>query len=193
MKKIAFLALIGVFLLTACVQNNVQTKKITDLEDAAQQVIEIIKNKDLKSLAEYIHPNKGVRFSPYPYINTKNDIVFMPLDLKGKFSDNTDYKWGAYDGSGLPIELTFGEYFDKFVYDKDFVNAEKISLNKIIGTGNSINNIDKAYPDAQYVEFYFSGFDEQYGGMDWEALRLVFEKYEDGFLLVGIIHAQWTI
>jgi hypothetical protein len=38
-----------------------------------------------------------------------------------------------------------------------------------------------------------SGFDPEYEGMDWRSLRLVFEKKNDIWYLVGIIHDQWTI
>ena len=44
---------------------------------------------------------------------------------------------------------------------------------------------------------HFPGFDKKYGGMDWESLRLVFEDATLGggteLMLVGIVHAQWTI
>lgn len=193
MKKLVIFAFLSVFVLSSCSQAQIQNKKVTDLEDAANQVIEILKNKDLEQLAEFVHPNKGVRISPYGYVNVQNDIVLKPMDLNGKFDDDTVYLWGSYDGSGEPIELTFGEYYDKFVYDKDFANSEKFILNEILGTGNTLININEVYPNAEFAEYHFSGFNPEYEGMDWVSLRLVFEKYNDGWVLVGIIHDQWTI
>lgn len=193
MKKLTILALIGVFLISGCNANQIQTKKVTNLEDAAKQVVEILKNKDLAGLSEFVHPKKGVRISPYAYVDIENDIILKPLDLKGKFSDQTVYKWGIYDGSGEPIELKFSEYYDKFIYDQDFSNAERFALNELLRTGNTISNLDEVYPDSEFAAFHFTGFDPEYYGMDWSSLRLVFEKYNDGWMLVGIIHDQWTI
>ena len=41
------------------------------------------------------------------------------------------------------------------------------------------------------MEYYFSGFDPQYGGMDWRSLRLVFAPHGEGWALVGIVHDEW--
>lgn len=193
MKKIAIFALIGLFVLSACSQIQIQTKKITDLKEASKQVIQMLKNKNLDDLAEYVNPVKGVRFSPYAHIDVQNDIILKPLDLKDKFDDNTVYKWGLYDGSGEPIELTFSDYYDKFIYDADFANAEKFATNELLSTGNTLSNIDEVYPNAQFAEFHFPGFSPEFAGIDWVSLRLVFEKYNDGWVLTGIIHDQWTI
>jgi hypothetical protein len=62
-----------------------------------------------------------------------------------------------------------------------------------MSVGNSINNINTAYPKSDYIENYFSGFNKKYEGMDWRALRLVFQKEGDRYYLVGIVHDQWTI
>jgi hypothetical protein len=42
------------------------------------------------------------------------------------------------------------------------------------------------------VEYYFPGFDPQYGGMDWRSLRLVFSDHGGTWYLAGIIHDEWT-
>ncbi len=193
MKKLGILTLLIVMLFTGCVQQEQPPQSSDNLEDTAKKTVEILKNRNLQKLSEYIHPNKGVRFSPYATVDTQNDIVFKPGELKGKFNDNTVYTWGRYDGSGKPIELTFTEYYDEFIYDEDYTNAENFATNELIQTGNSISNIEKVYSNAEFAEFNFSGFDEQYGGMDWTSLRPVFEKYQNSWKLIGIIHDQWTI
>jgi hypothetical protein len=43
------------------------------------------------------------------------------------------------------------------------------------------------------IEYYFSGFDPQYGGMDWRSLRLVFIKDSNNWYLAAIVHGEWTI
>jgi hypothetical protein len=34
---------------------------------------------------------------------------------------------------------------------------------------------------------------EEYGGIDWRSLKLVFTSTEKGNKLVAIIHSEWTI
>ncbi len=159
----------------------------------ATEVLGLIKVKDMEKLSETVHPDKGVRFSPYGYVNTKSDLVITADEIKKLPSDNTVFVWGSYDGSGELIELSFENYFNKFVYDKDFLNAKEVGYNKILGKGNSQINISEVYPKAKFVEYYFPGFEPKYEGMDWESIRLVFEKKDSVWYLVGIIHDQWTI
>jgi hypothetical protein len=68
-----------------------------------------------------------------------------------------------------------------------------IGNNIVIGKGNTLENIHEVYPDGVFVEFHFTGFNEQYDGMDWKSLRLVFEQDGGSWRLVGIVHDQWTI
>ena len=98
-----------------------------------------------------------------------------------------------YDGSGLPITLTFEGYYTAFVYDQDYATSPQISLNQRLGVGNSLDNSREFYPGAMVVEYYFAGFDPQFGGMDWRSLRLVFQLAGGEWYLVGIIHDQWSI
>lgn len=163
------------------------------IEKRSLEVLGFIKDYDLEKLSSTIHPEKGVRFSPYGYVDVEKDLVFNQQEIKKMVEDGSRYLWGSYDGTGDPIELTFKDYWKKFIYDVDFVNAEETGYNKALGQGNSLNNSAEVYKTAIIVEYYFSGFDPQYEGMDWKSLRLVFEKVNDTWYLVGIIHDQWTI
>lgn len=163
------------------------------IEKRSMDVLTAIKDFDLEKLADAIHPDKGVRFSPYGYVDVKNDVVFTTEEVKNLAADSKTYIWGHYDGSGEPISLNFSDYHKKFIYDVDFVNAEQVGYNKTLGYGNSLNNSFDVYKNSIIVEYYFSGFDPQYEGMDWRSLRLVFEKKDEAWYLVGIIHDQWTI
>jgi len=163
------------------------------IEKRSTNVLTAIKNYDLEKLASAVHPDKGVRFSPYGYVDVDKDLVFTAEKVKKLATDSTLYHWGYYDGSGEPIRLKFSDYYKKFIYDVDFLNAEQVGYNKTLGHGNSLNNSFEVYKNSIIVEYYFSGFDPQYGGMDWRSLRLVFEKKGDIWYLVGIIHDQWTI
>ncbi|OQA22175.1 MAG: hypothetical protein BWY63_00948 [Chloroflexi bacterium ADurb.Bin360] len=156
------------------------------------QALAALKAQDMAALAALAHPTQGVRFSPYAFVRDE-DLVFTPAQLNGAFSDSTVYEWGAYDGSGEPINLTFAGYYQEFIFDQDYTTAEAVSANERLGQGNSIDNSQEAYPGAMVVEYHFPGFNPDYEGMDWVSLRLVFQEFEGRWVLVGIIHDQWTI
>jgi hypothetical protein len=163
-----------------------------DLETAAAQVINALAEKDMARVADFVHPEMGLRFSPYGFVRAEHQ-VFMPGELASLVGSDQVYTWGAYDGTGDPIELTFDDYYQEFVYSSNFTNPEQMAVNERLGQGNSINNIGEFYPGTSFVEYHFSGFDEQYEGMDWESLRLVFVQEDGAWWLVGIVHDEWTI
>lgn len=158
----------------------------------SHKILTIIKNKDYANLVNYFHPVVPVRFSPYGYIDTTADVQFKFQKFIALIGSQKKTYWGNYDGSGDSILLSLEKYFDKFIYNADFLNAEKTSVNKMIGSGNSLNNLKIIYKDALFTESYFSGFDKKYGGMDWSSLRLVYKKYNDHLFLIAIVHDQWT-
>ncbi len=162
------------------------------LKDTAQEVIEFLRERDLKSLAQWIDPEQGLRFSPYSHINIETDLVFKADQLPA-FKDTNKLKWGFADGSGDPIELSFRDYYEKFVYNQDFEDAPNVNVNKIMGLGNAEFNGKEVYPDASFVEYHFPGFDDKYEGMDWQSLILVFVPAGNEWKLVAIVHGQWTI
>ena len=155
--------------------------------------VSLIADEDFAALALMVHPVKGLRFSPYGYVDTANDLLFTSTEVATLPADTTLRTWGAFDGSGFPIELTFSGYYDRFVYDADFASPQFIGINNVIGMGNTLINLDDVYPDGAFVEFHFSGFDPQYEGMDWRSLRLVFEELAGEWVLIGVVHDEWTI
>jgi hypothetical protein len=161
-------------------------------EEAAAAILLALKQSDMTTLNAYIHPDKGLLFSPYAHIDTSSAKVFQADGLP-PFTDSTVYNWGAYDGSGEPISLTFKQYFEKFVYDKDFLASESVGADEIKGEGNTLVNIKEVFPGSFVMDYYFSGFDEQYAGMDWESLILVLEELNGAWYLSAIVHSQWTI
>lgn len=156
-------------------------------------VMELLKDKQMEELSNYVHPNKGLRFTPYFYIDDQNDQVFGTQQVAALGQDTKEYIWGEFDGIGDPIDLNFDDYYDRFVYDEDYINPHIIGNNTPIGFGNVTDNVATAYPNGKYVEFHFTGIDPQYNGMDWRSLRLIFEEHAGAWHLVGISHGEWTI
>jgi hypothetical protein len=164
------------------------------IERRARQVISALKSKDMTKLAPLVHPEKGLRFSPYADVNTQSDLVFKRRQLRTLLASKRRYVWGAYDGSGEPISLTFANYYRHFIYDHNYAQARRVSFNgEINGRGTTPNLIRAVYPESIVVEHYFAGFDPKYDGMDWRSLWLVFEKKDEAWYLVGIVHGEWTI
>ncbi|MEL7606578.1 MAG: hypothetical protein AAGU39_11040 [Sedimentibacter saalensis] len=163
------------------------------IEETAAELINAISDKDFEKVSEYVHPEKGVRFTPYTNVSVDNDVVLSQEEVKNFFNDKTTYIWGHYDGRGDDISLTPGEYYDEFIYSEDFINAEAIGYNEVLSSGNMAENQFEVYQNAIIVEYYFPGFNPDFGGADWKSLRLVFEEYEGTWRLTGIIHNQWTI
>ncbi len=158
----------------------------------AAEIIFAIKSNNVTALATMVHPEKGVRFSPYAFVSDE-DLNFSAVDLPFLFASKDTHLWGYFDGSGEAIELSGANYWARFIYDANFAQPEIIGFNQLVGKGNTINNLSEMYPDGVFVEYYFSGFDPKYGGMDWRSLRLVLEEYQGQWFLVGVVHDEWTI
>ncbi|MBU1218556.1 hypothetical protein KKF34_09570 [Myxococcota bacterium] len=162
------------------------------VEKAAEKVITLLKEKNFAALASYVHKERGVRFSPFQFIDTKLDRIIKHDAVSGLFSDKSSYIWGMGAGSGEPIKMNFESYFKQYVWDLDFTKAPKKSMNKSSIGGSMTNNLREIYPTASFMEYYYDRVSEKYDGMDWRGLTLVFEKTTTGWFLTGIIHSQWT-
>ena len=170
-----------------------QSNQPPELKTQAQQVLQVLKNNQLRKLAEYVHPEQGVLFSPYAHLDPDQDVILSADTIKKLAEQDSTIRWGYEDGSGKPIELTLDKYIQQYVYDASFLEADSISINTTHQFGNSINNLKDVFPQADVVEYYLPGQKEEYGGMDWKALRLVFEQKDNQRYLVGIVHSAWTI
>jgi hypothetical protein len=156
-------------------------------------ILTAIKDTNYTRFISYIHPTQGVRFAPYGFIDTSENRIVQGNELLGLFRSNKKILWGSFDGTGDPIMKSAAEYFKRFVYNVDYVNAPDKAANRIIGGGNSLNNIEKLYPGAPFTEFHFKGFEKKYEGMDWASIRLIFKKENDKYWLIAIVHDEWTI
>lgn len=163
----------------------------------ARQVMLAIKNRDMRALASYVHPRKGVRFSPYAYVDRKTHRALNRQQLVRLYNSRQRLVWGEYDGSGDPIRLTLRQYLSRFVYRLDLLTDKDPSYNpeRPQGGGTTINNIGEAYRGNIIIVGYgHEGITApQGGGMDWQSLFLVFEKLGSQWYLVGVVNDEWTI
>jgi hypothetical protein len=166
-------------------------KNENELLTRANLVLHYLKYRDFAQLAPLVHKDRGVTFSPYAYIDAGS--VRLTSERVGALRPADQFRWGSYDGSGEDIALDVGGYFDEFVFNKDYIQAPMIGVNTIVQSGNTLSNLESAFPGADFVEFHMPGADPQYGGMDWGSLRLVFEYAGGEWMLVAVVHDQWTI
>lgn len=165
--------------------------KVDALKLANDEVLKALKDKDYTAFASLIHPQKGIRFSMYAFVNLKEDKHFSKADFEKYQPTKTLFTWGTQDGSGDPYKATVNDYLGKWVFSKDFTTSQ-YSLNKFIGGGNSLNNLKEIYPKADFTENYIKGT-EKSSNMDWKTVRFVFEEFEGKYYLIAVVNDQWTI
>src|SRR5690606_26789506 len=101
-------------------------------------VLQALKAQDYTKFAQYFHPQQGVRFSAYAFVSEADDVVLSKDAFLEQLASGIQLDWGSYDGSGDLIQLSIRDYISRFVYDVDFLNAEKMSVNEFLGSGNSL-------------------------------------------------------
>jgi len=165
-----------------------------ELTALAYGVLEYIRDGDYRALSRVAHPDFGVVFSPYATVTLTTNRRFSPLQIAEFEKDTTVYVWGVQDGTGEPIEMTPVDYFAAYVYSKDFFSASLIGVNRIVKSGNALENITDEFPGVRFVDFHIPGGEKDTSEeMAWGSLRLGFEEYEGALWLTVIINSRWTI
>ncbi|MBJ6361956.1 copper amine oxidase N-terminal domain-containing protein [Paenibacillus sp. GCM10012307] len=162
------------------------------IEEQAAAVLGALAAQDFNALADQVDPKRGVRFSPFTYVDAARHTVLSREALASQGIANKVYNWGIYDGSGEDIELSLSDYYKEFIYPHDYREAPQVSYNQQLFHGNMINNAAKVYPGSIIVEYHFEEINPEYAGLDWRSLRLVFQPAGGQWYLVGIINDQWT-
>ena len=179
--------LVSFFIILVLLTPSTTAQQRTGVETVSAQLVSILNDRNFNKLAELVHPTKGVRFSPYEFVEP-NHRVMTAEQIR---SWNYDlYLWGNYDGSGEPIGLSFRAYYEIFVYNRDYARAPRITRNGVVGKGNTINNIREFYPQSVWVEYHFPTLGQW---NNWNSLWLVFEQVGEKWYLVGVVHGEWTI
>lgn len=164
----------------------------TDRDSVAAGVLDAFARNDWAMIAE-LSADTGVRFTPHTYVNVGTDQTLTNDEITNFATDQTQRTWGTQEGSGDPIVMTNSQYLARYIWDHDYRTAPDVRWNATQDRGNVIDNVQDVYPGASVVEYHFSGFDEQYGGMDWRSLRLVLAQNDAGqWTLYGVIHDEWA-
>lgn len=162
------------------------------LKQQAVRIQRAFANQDFARITNDIHPTRGVRFSMYAYVRPETDKVFSREQFAQYLQQSkVRFTWGEKDGTGDLLVTPLPVYLETWIDARKFNNAS-ISINEFQHSGNMINNLKKIYPNSEVVEFYHKG-SEEYAGMDWRIMRLVFEGYQGKRYLVAIVNEQWTV
>lgn len=164
----------------------------TRLLERAESALELLKSEDYTSLSTLIHPEKGLTLTPFSTVSAEYDRTLSTQQVSTLAEDQETYVWGVMDGSGSPIRSTCSDYFDRFVYNADYAQAPEIGVDTILMSGNALENVSDAYPEARFVDYNFPGIDPEKNGYDWCSLKLVFEPWQNDWYLVGLVHSEWT-
>ena len=163
--------------------------------ELAKEALALLKNKDWGALGALVHPEQGLTFSPYGYVDVDTAVRLGKGDVIPLGMDGTVRTWGAWQ-SDDPIEFTIDQYYDTFIFDRDFTQAPQVSVDRVIRSEFE-NNLYVFGNGCVFAEFHIPG-DEPHPDHTWASLRLVFGWYEggdgneSGLYLVGIVHDQWT-
>lgn len=163
------------------------------LLNTACAVLHALKEEDYSQVASFVHPERGVTFTPYSSVDFERDLTFSAAQIQGLAQDDKVYTWGFEDGRGDPIQMTMAQYVDRYVFNTDYTQATEIGIDQIMISGNALENLTTAYPGCRFVDFCVPSIDPANEGLDWCSLKLVFEFSDAGWLLVGIVHGEWTI
>lgn len=174
-------------------QEKLDPRDSATLLNTACLTVSALKSRNYVTLASYVHPQKGVTFTPFSTVRLEKDINLSSVQISQLERDRTTYVWGERNGSNSLIELTIPKYFDQFVFDRDYTKAPRVGIDEVVITGNALENLPDAYPGCRFVDFTFPAKDPGDKAPNWSSLKLVFEPGEYQWYLVGIIHSQWTV
>jgi hypothetical protein len=89
--------------------------------------------------------------------------------------------------------MTFAGFHSSYIYARDFAASWQTAYNRAIGRGNSIDNTADVHPDAILFEAFDPDPDPRLADVQWQCLRLLFERDQGRWYLVAVVHGEWTI
>jgi len=130
-----------VSIMQAVIEESAKKREVADsvlVKELATTIIRLLKDKKLSEVAEYIHPESAMLFSPYAYVSEES-YVFSKSEYLALIVSSKKYSFGVMSAEdGGDEELSFDDYFARFIYNVDYANAPQIAYNRFLGFGNSL-------------------------------------------------------
>lgn len=174
--------LLFVLLLTGCAGSDEAIAPRPDATPPVDAVLQALQRHDWQQLADYVHVDRGLRFTPYGFVSDA-DRHFTREQVRRLAYDGQAYQWGYYPGSGEPLLLTVATYWAQFIWDRDWRNAPQQATDIRLGFGTTADNARAYHGGATVYECHYPG-----SGSSWASLRLAFRHLDTRWWLVGIIH-----
>lgn len=174
--------------LTASVDSTTfcQEKEVDDLlADLKTAVAE----KDGSSLAQLIHPERGLRLH-HAWWNP--EVLITREEARQIFTSSDSFDWGMQDGSGDPI---VGSFSDKILplLQEDLLAATETACDEILhGSTAGIVRLPDGYDAVHFYSLYRPGT-EEFAGMNWGAWVVGIEQWQGDYFISFLVHFQWEI
>ncbi len=153
-------------------------------------VFRALVGQDFGTLANFVHPSLGLRISQFAYVGM-SDPVFQRAQIVNAMSDTTTIVVGEGDGSGEPIYSSLKKEM-LVLAGAAYAEADSVSFNQQIYSGNCFNNVSEFYPGSIFVEYYWSGTGEQ-ADFNWASRRFVYVGYKGEWFLTAVTFDHWCI
>ena len=173
------------------------------LLSAGNIVLNFLSQGNIFALQEVI-ASEGLTFLPYPNYGLLEN--YWSLEKFQTFSPDmmSDIDFlslpdplirGTWDGIGEDIVLTTQEYYDRFIWDHNYLEAPEIFVGDEVASsrGNTLLQLHEMFLGAKIIEYHFPSFEEEFEGLDWRSLYLVFVEEAGGLFLRAIAHGERTI
>jgi hypothetical protein len=157
------------------------------------KVLQLLGTNKPRALADWVHEELGICFSPYAYADSARMRCMTAKGLRYLASiPDSMRRWGEQDGTGEPLRLSWNQYRRRFIWDKDYSQLGTRRNAPASARGNSPLNVYTQFPGAAVVEYHVPG-NERYAYMDWGSLYLVYLFRDGRWWLRAVVHDQWTI
>ncbi len=159
----------------------------------SSRVLQLLAENRPRALADLVHVEMGICFSPYAYADSARMRCMTAKGLRYLASiPDSARRWGEQDGTGAPLRLSWNQYRRRFIWDKDYAALGTRRNAPANARGNSPLNIYAQFPGAAVAEWHVPG-NERYAFMDWGSLYLVYLFRDGRWWLRAVVHDQWTI
>ncbi|MCT8137339.1 hypothetical protein H1D32_06015 [Anaerobacillus sp. CMMVII] len=174
-------------------QQLLETSIETMLTTNANAILTHLENESWELLMRSVHPEKGLLFSPYAYVEKDKNVTFTREEVAAFATNENKYVFGHhYAKDDSVYENTPKDFIRSILINYEYLN-KKVSYKLTTfnqtyqPSGGIINNLSKAFPEGKYVEFFAPPQSEEQEHL-WQALRFVFEEREDKrWYLVAIV------
>jgi len=160
------------------IENQAEIKNISDI------IISVIIDQNFIRITKYVNDKKGLLITMYPVIALKYDPVFTKQQISKFKNTKEEYKWGLEEGSGEMFLGTPNKFFSTFM-DIELNRISRVGMNTMLTTPGYKENQWDVFSNSIVIEYYVNPSSE-FSGMDWLSVRLIFEKIDNKYYLVGL-------